>query len=462
MKGMNGRAVCQEFSKVWDDPSGKRARRGATPAGMLLEGQCGEMSEAAMPREQPMTASKAVNTADGDLEACCRPALSLVGGSAERLSPIIKWAGGKEGELKHILPRVPAFRRYYEPFVGGGAVFFALRPPESAINDRSPELVTLYRMVAAGDPAFFDTLDALVQHWRSISALVDDNADELIALYSRYSSGADTAAELQYALFAFVARHADVFNGMFAAGMFAAALSIDSLDGDNFMREIRRNLANKTTRMRQIEGWKGTLPRGDVAANLECALKSAFYMHCRSLYNRTRELELAPGVAAAIFFFVRENAYASMFRYNARGEFNVPYGGIAYNRKDLGRKVAAMRSAPMWALLASATIENLDFEKFLECHAPEPDDFVFLDPPYDSEFSTYAQNTFGPADQARLARYLLERCAGRFMLVLKNTTAIRELYSDARLHITAFDKRYLVSFQDRNDRTAEHLIIRNY
>ncbi len=404
--------------------------------------------------EQPMTASEAVNTVDGNLGACGGPGISPVDGRVGRLAPIIKWAGGKEGELKHILPLVPSFRRYYEPFVGGGAVFFALRTQASAINDRSPELITLYRMVALCDTTFFDTLEALIHHWRRISALVDANADELIALYSRFSTGAASAVELRHALLTFVARHADVFNGMFAAPL--------SMNADNFMREIQRNLASKAARMRRIEAQKGVLPRADVAANLECALKSAFYMHCRYLYNRTRELGLAPGVAAALFYFVRENAYAAMFRYNARGEFNVPYGGIAYNRKNLDRKVASMRSAPVRALLASATIEHLDFAEFLRRHPPGPDDFVFLDPPYDSDFSTYAQNTFGLGDHARLARYLLEWCAGRFMLVIKNTAAIRQLYGDAGLRITAFDKRYLVSFQDRNDRTAEHLIIRNY
>src|SRR5690349_8696470 len=379
---------------------------------MLTWGWHGEMSEGGMRVRGEVRAP---------VMATCEEAVRG-GADAGRLSPLIKWAGGKERELKHILPRVPPFQRYYEPFVGGGAVFFALRPPESAINDRSLELITLYRMVAAGDMAFFETLDTLIHHWRRISALVDANADELIALYSCSSTEtgrADSAARLQHALFAFVARHADTFDGMFAPSSFGA-------DGEGFMREIQRNLASKTARMRRIEGWKGALPRGDVAANLECALKSAFYMHCRHLYNHARELGITPGVAAAIFFFVRENAYASMFRYNMRGEFNVPYGGIAYNRKNLGRKVAAMRSAPVRALLAGATIAHLDFEAFLECHAPGPDDFVFLDPPYDSDFSTYARNTFGLDDQARLARSLLERCAGRFMLVIKNTAAIRQ------------------------------------
>ena len=53
---------------------------------------------------------------------------------SERLSPVIKWAGGKKAEL-NILPNVPdQFDRYFEPFVGGGAVYFALDCDELFID----------------------------------------------------------------------------------------------------------------------------------------------------------------------------------------------------------------------------------------------------------------------------------------------------------------------------------------
>ena len=46
--------------------------------------------------------------------------------NANCLSPIVKWAGGKEQELKYILPNIPdGFARFIEPFVGGGAVYFS-------------------------------------------------------------------------------------------------------------------------------------------------------------------------------------------------------------------------------------------------------------------------------------------------------------------------------------------------
>ena len=47
------------------------------------------------------------------------------------------------------------------------------------------------------------------------------------------------------------------------------------------------------------------------------------------------------------------------------------------------------------------------------------------------------------------------------LLIIKNTDFIYELYKD-NFNITSFDKKYMVSFMNRNDRKAEHLIITNY
>lgn len=63
--------------------------------------------------------------------------------------PLLKWAGGKTQLLNDIRPNLPKkFGRYIEPFVGGGALFFALRPGQSVIADSNPELINLYRAVA--------------------------------------------------------------------------------------------------------------------------------------------------------------------------------------------------------------------------------------------------------------------------------------------------------------------------
>src|SRR5260370_28661230 len=373
--------------------------------------------------------------------------------AGEKLAPFIKWAGGKEQELKHILPLVPPFEHYYEPFVGGGAVFFSVLARWPFINDKSPELVNLYRMIARQDDDFFGVLDKLVCSWQEISQLVDARTADLLALYQGCSLPKSDTRDAEH-LLVFVQLHRALFEGLFEDFL--------PQERHHFLRELRRNLTSKTRRMKMLEQQKGRLPGADIIANLECALKSAFYMHLRYLYNHAPELSLSRGRAAAIFFFVRENAYASMFRYNQRGEFNVPYGGISYNRKDVARKIAFMRSPDLYLHLQNAVIEQMDFEQFLLHYSPRAGDFIFLDPPYDSEFSTYARNTFDMNDQQRLARYLLQDCRARFMLVIKRTEAIYDMHPQPGVHIRSFSKKYMVSFQDRNNRQAEHLIITNY
>ncbi len=356
--------------------------------------------------------------------------------------------------MKYILPLLPAFERYYEPFIGGGAVFFSIEAREKLINDRSGELVQFYTMVARQDADFLRALDHLASGWRGISDLVDAHSHELATMYTVFAREGRERAELEQRLVAFLQAHQPVFRSMFAP--------ICEQRSENFFAELRRNLFSKTQRMHHLEQQKWPLPEHDILANLESALKSAFYMHLRYLYNMLPTMSIAPGVASAIFFFVRENAYASMFRYNRSGSFNVPYGGITYNRKDLGRKIASLRSRDLQAHLSNTVLENLDFEEFLGKYPPQAGDFLFLDPPYDSDFSTYTRNEFGPRDQERLANYVLTRCPARFLLVIKNTPLIRALYEQKGLTIQAFEKKYLVSFQDRNKRETEHLLITNY
>jgi DNA adenine methylase len=346
---------------------------------------------------------------------------------AERLPALLKWAGGKEQELRYILPMIPPFRRYYEPFVGGGAVFFSIQAEMKFINDKSAELINLYRMVAEQNTEFFQTLNGLLHQWQHMSQFVDSHAAELLNMYKAYSMGEYPSGKMRELLFGFVLAHAENFQDMFAGHL--------EVNSENFLLEIKRNLVSKTTRMKQLENKKGKLPECDIVANIESALKSAFYMHLRHLYNNTNAYGISPGSATAIFFLVRENAYASMFRYNGRGEFNVPYGGISYNRKDLARKIAYMQSAELQQHFTNTVIENMDFEAFLQKYIPSANDFIFLDPPYDSEFSTYTQNTFEKRDQERLAHYLLNRCAAKFMLVIKNTPTIFNLYAGKGLNI---------------------------
>ena len=63
--------------------------------------------------------------------------------------PFLKWAGGKTQLLKNIRELYPDnIETYYEPFVGGGAVFFDLAPKKYLLSDSNPELINAYKAVA--------------------------------------------------------------------------------------------------------------------------------------------------------------------------------------------------------------------------------------------------------------------------------------------------------------------------
>ena len=163
----------------------------------------------------------------------------------------------------------------------------------------------------------------------------------------------------------------------------------------------------------------GKLVDKDISDNIETALKSAFYMHFRHLYNFHKKYELDQAFYTAIFLFIRNYAYSGMFRYNSKGEFNVPYGGIGYNNKNFRKKIEYLKSEPLRELLSKTNIVNADFQDFFDIYKPTENDFIFLDPPYDTEFSMYAQNDFVKTDQKRLADYLVSNCQAKWMMIIK-------------------------------------------
>jgi DNA adenine methylase len=62
--------------------------------------------------------------------------------------PFLKWAGGKSRLIQQYIPYFPKnYKNYYEPFLGGGAIFFYLQPPKAVLTDINAELITTYRCV---------------------------------------------------------------------------------------------------------------------------------------------------------------------------------------------------------------------------------------------------------------------------------------------------------------------------
>lgn len=368
------------------------------------------------------------------------------------LKPLIKWPGGKERELDFIFPNAPAsIKNYFEPFVGGGSVFMAFNAERFFINDKSSELINLYTFISQKNIDFYAWVNCVEKSWKNTFDYAKTSGLETLFLSFRRNE--IEVRELKYKIEEFVKiQEKDILRNLIDTFLFHR---------DVFISEVKINLTRKFQRMKKLEIEKWLLPEEDLKTNVETAFMSALYMYFRYLYN-DKEIQKNKELHTALFLFIRNYTYSGMFRYNDSGDFNVPYGGASYNSKSLDTKINYYQSEKVLKKFANTKIENLDFQDFFKLHQPQEDDFVFLDPPYDSEFSTYAQNDFTRDDQARLANYLCNECKGKWMMVIKSTPYILSLYENKGLNIKQFDKTYTVSFMNRNDKKAEHLIIMNY
>jgi len=61
--------------------------------------------------------------------------------------PFLKWVGGKSRLLPRLIAELPRYRTYHEPMLGGGALFFALRPKRAVLSDTNRELIDTFRAV---------------------------------------------------------------------------------------------------------------------------------------------------------------------------------------------------------------------------------------------------------------------------------------------------------------------------
>lgn len=369
------------------------------------------------------------------------------------MKPLLKWPGGKSSEIRQFLGLIPDYDRYIEPFVGGGALYFFLNPEHAVINDTSAHLMQFYELVQAQDPQFHRILGLYCQSFGALRELCRKRYEQLHTLYRLYAYADQEGLRVQ---------------GLGLCREVASEIASDPavcgelvLDKEEFSVRVQEAVEDKFLRTARHNRKKKFSDR-DLQENLITGFTSGFYLYFRDVFNEIEagRLLCSKQYASANFFFVREYCYGSMFRYNKEGKFNIPYGGASYNRKDLSAKVERMFGGDVSALLARTKLCCEDFETMLRGMELSERDFLFLDPPYDTEFSDYEGKDFDRSDQERLAQYLRVTPA-RFLLVIKNTPYIYGLYEDAPFRILAFENRYLYNVRSRNDRVSEHLIITN-
>lgn len=379
--------------------------------------------------------------------------LLLTGERGVLMNPIIKWPGGKSGEISKFESLIPSFDRYVEPFFGGGALFFHLRPKKSTINDISKSLIQFYKLVKKQDKQLFDLLMCYNNSFTNLQLVCDENYTNILNLYDLAKTHNFSKNDLKGKVAALTNGMSTKINSGFHSHLLLSETTFTDFLNKMVTDKIIRTIKNDA---------KSSFNEQDMKANLITGFTSGYYMYFRKLYNDMHLGKIiVPSSAyeAANFYFIREYCYGSMFRYNSEGEFNIPYGGISYNAKNFKTKIDNIFNRDVSSVFSNTEIKCLDFQDFFKNTNLTSADFMFLDPPYDTNFSDYEGKDFTLNDQERLASSLYETPA-KFILVIKNTPFIKNLYNQ-KFNILSFDNHYTYNVRSRNERKTEHLIITN-
>ncbi len=187
----------------------------------------------------------------------------------------------------------------------------------------------------------------------------------------------------------------------------------------NFYHQLRRGL-NVTVLMKNDE--------------------ASFYAY-RSRFNKLiRGRKCRSAEAAQLFYYLNRTCFNGLCRFNQSGEFNVPFGqhkSITY----------ATNFSHFPVLLENWTFTNSDIESL----PVDREDFIYADPPYDVEFTTYSAGGFSWDDQVRTAEWLAAH-PGPVVLSNQATPRIVKLYRKLRFKIRYLDGPRRISC--KGDRSA--------
>ena len=170
-----------------------------------------------------------------------------------------------------------------------------------------------------------------------------------------------------------------------------------------------------------------------------------YYRH-RERFNRLiRNGKAQTAEAAQLFYYLNRTCFNGLCRFNKSGDFNVPFGtyeAINYT-EDFSSYVSVFSQ---WEF-GNNDIEALELQD---------DDFVYADPPYDVEFTTYSAGGFSWDDQVRTAKRLAAH-PGPVVISNQATPRIIELYKDYGFELSYLDAPRRISCT--GDRTAAREVL---
>jgi len=173
--------------------------------------------------------------------------------------------------------------------------------------------------------------------------------------------------------------------------------------------------------------------------------ETLFYRH-RERFNRLiRDGKSDTREGAQLFYYLNRTCFNGLCRFNKGGDFNVPFG--TYKAINYATNFSQYAT-----LFRQWEFSNQDVARL----KLRPEDFVYADPPYDVEFTTYSSGGFSWDDQVRTAK-LLAGHPGPVVISNQATARIIELYEDCGFKLTYLDGPRRISCT--GDRTAAREVL---
>ena len=283
------------------------------------------------------------------------------------LKPFVRWAGGKSSEISEISKYFPInIENYYEPFVGGGSVYLHVNAKKYYINDKSKDLISLYKNIKNQDSLFIHSLEYLKKMWQEIMVYTEETYEDI---------------EKKFQLLKVDNLSKNEFIKSINKNFFILGLNGERIDISKTIYSLLKRIVNKE------------ISTGEYIFSkeyFETVLRFSFYSYIRDQYNSRKNNE---SIHSAYYFFILNYSFGGLSRYNKNGDFNVPYSG-SYNKKSL--RVKKLSDEKLLKKLKLTTITNNDFKYFFKYNKNKlgKNDFIFIDPPYDSKFKNYDNNDF--------------------------------------------------------------------
>ena len=189
--------------------------------------------------------------------------------------------------------------------------------------------------------------------------------------------------------------------------------------------------------------------------------------HCEDFYYEVRNMDrdkkkfsrLIDYKRAARTIYLNKACFNGLYRVNSKGEFNVPFGKKikvnTYEGQNLGIIHAFLNFSNIKML-------SVDFEDAVK--DAKKGDFIYFDPPYDSEtntFNSYTEEGFNKEQQRRLARVYKELSDRGCYVMLSNhnTILVNELYSEFNIHV--IEAKRNINSNGKKRGKVEEVIITN-